>query len=274
MRMGPKIVVAMFLLIVWSLGSELARADDGIWQAASGKSIWHPAPGNSFDWQLTEPFDLRQPAEIPDLDLFDTPPGVIADLKRQGVRLICYINIGAWEEWRPDAGDFPDAVLGKGYDGWAGERWLDIRALDALAPLIRARMDLCRDKGFDGIEPDNIDGYDNATGFAIRRADQIRYNLWLAAEAHQRGLSIALKNAPQLLEDLAENYDWALLEDCHAQGWCNDLAPFVEAGKAVIAVEYTDQDPDWPEICQQAADAGVQTLLKTRDLTGWSMRCK
>jgi hypothetical protein len=55
-------------------------------------------------------------------------------------------------------------VIGNDYEGWPGEKWLDIRQIDQLAPIMRARLDACRAKGFDGIEPDNIDEYTNDTG--------------------------------------------------------------------------------------------------------------
>ena len=67
-------------------------------------------------------------------------------------------------------------------------------ALDVLGPLLEARMDLCRDKGFDAVEADNVDGYANRTGFPLTAADQLRFNRFLAAAAHARGLSIGLKN--------------------------------------------------------------------------------
>jgi hypothetical protein len=47
------------------------------------------------------------------------------------------------------------------------EKWLDIRRIDLLAPILRARLDLCNVKGFDAIEPDNIEIYDNNTGFPL-----------------------------------------------------------------------------------------------------------
>jgi len=243
----------------------------------AGDTLWRPSPADTFDWQLTEPFDFSRSVDILDLDLFDTTPETIAHLKSHGTRLVCYINAGAWEGWRTDQHAFPPSVLGKPYLNWEGERWLDIRLITALAPVMRARLDLCRDKGFDAVEPDNINAHDNDTGFAITRADQIRYNLWLAEEARARGLSIALKNAPDLIPELADHYDWALLEDCSAQHWCGELAPFVAAGKAVIAVEYTDQMEaglNWEEACASAAQSGMQTILKKRELDSWLTTCQ
>ena len=234
---------------------------------------WRPVPNSYFDWQLTEPFAFARATDVLDLDLFDADAKDIRALKARGIRLVCYINVGAWEDWRDDAQDFPPHVLGQAYEGWAGERWLDIRDIDALAPVLKARFDLCRAKGFDAIEPDNIDGYDTDTGFPITRAEQVRFNLWLARQAHDRGLSIALKNAPDLLPQLADVYDWALTEDCFVQIWCASLAPLVAAGKAVFAVEYTDQSLNWPDTCARAKALGISVILKNRALDGWLKRC-
>jgi endo-alpha-1,4-polygalactosaminidase (GH114 family) len=167
-------------------------------------------------------------------------------------------------------------VLGNDYEGWPGERWLDIRRIDLLAPIMRARLDLCRAKGFDGVEPDNVDGYANDTGFALTYGDQLAYNRWLADEAHARGLSIGLKNDAEQVGDLLTHFDWALTEDCFAQGWCGEVAPFVEAGKAVFAAEYTDEltvDRFLDGVCPQAEAMGFSAILKDRDLDAWRRGC-
>lgn len=186
-----------------------------------------------------------------DLDLFETEPQTIAELHAAGRRVICYISVGSWEEWRPDAAAFPPEVIGNRYEGWPGERWLDIRRVDVLEPILIARFRLCREKGFDAVEPDNIDGYDNDTGFAIGYDDQLRNNRWLAGQAHALGLSIGLKNDPGQAADLAAAFDCALTEDCYDQGWCDLMAPFLDAGKAVLVAEYTDTDADFAEACAE-----------------------
>jgi hypothetical protein len=114
---------------------------------------------------------------------------------------------------------------------------------------MRARLDQCRDKGFDGVEPDNIDGYTNDTGFPLTYADQIEHNKWLAAEAYQRELSIGLKNDPDQVADLLATFDWALTEDCFAEYCCDRLLPFVAAGKAVFSAEYTDTGTTTDRLC-------------------------
>ena len=85
--------------------------------------------------------------------------------------MVCYMNAGGWEEWRPDAGEFPTGIIGDYLDDWESERWLYVRRIDILASIIEARMNSCRDKGFDSIEPDNIDEFLNDTGFDLTYED-------------------------------------------------------------------------------------------------------
>jgi hypothetical protein len=235
---------------------------------------WIPEPGTSLQWQLTGlPVDLGVEAQAYDLDLFESDAATITALHARGSRVICYLSAGSLEDWRPDAIDFPQEVIGEKYAGWPGERWLDIRRIDLLAPLMAARLRLCRDKGFDAVEPDNVDGYTNDTGFPITEADQLRYNRWLASEAHALGLSIGLKNDPDQMADLVSDFDWALTEDCYDQGWCELASPFLQAGKAVFAAEYTDTGVDFDGACAQLQPAGFSLILKDRELTAWREVC-
>ena len=118
---------------------------------------WQPAPGTSWQWQLSGEIDTSFNVDMYDIDLFNTPASLISQLQADGHIVICYFSAGSWEDWRPDADQFPAAVLGDNLEGWPGERWLDIRRLDLLAPLMAARFDLAASKGCDGIEPDNIE---------------------------------------------------------------------------------------------------------------------
>ena len=131
-------------------------------------------------------------------------------------------------------------------------------------------MDLCRDKGFDGIEPDNVDGYTNDTGFLLTYEDQVTFNRWLAVGAHERGLSIGLKNDMDQIPDLLDDFDWALNEQCFQFDECETLAPFIEAGKPVFNVEY-ELEPD--EFCDEAVAMGFNSLKKNWDLDAWRHAC-
>jgi hypothetical protein len=236
--------------------------------------IWRPAVGVSWQWQLDNyPVDTSYPVGVYDVDLFETDATLVAALHAQGRKVICYISAGTWENWRPDATQFPASVIGKNDMGWAGEKWLDIRQINILAPIMRARLDMCRAKGFDAIEPDNIEGYDEDTGFPITYQDQLAYNLWLAGEAHARGLSIGLKNDADQVPDLLATFDWALAEDCFAFNWCDQFSPFIAAGKAVFDAEYTDTGIQLLDYCSRAQAMHFSAIMKHRNLDAYRQAC-
>ncbi|MCS6879501.1 MAG: endo alpha-1,4 polygalactosaminidase [Geminicoccaceae bacterium] len=242
-------------------------------RAPAGAEPWVPSQGLRFDVQFTRPFNFSRPVDFLDLDLFDTTAQTIASLKARGVRLACYINAGAWENWRPDAGRYPAEVLGRDYVGWPGERWVDIRRIDLLAPILEARLDLCRAKGFDTVDPDNLNGYENDTGFPLTAEDQLRFNRWLANAAHARGLSIGLKNTGLLADRLVNDFDWALVESCYTYNECQLYMPFRRARKAVFVIEYTQNRRQQARFCALNRNDGFGLVFKKRNLDGWLARC-
>ena len=181
------------------------------------------------------------------------------------------VTKSGWEDWRPDADQFPSSVLGNDLDGWPGEKWLDIRQLDALGPLMAARLDLAAQKGCDGVEPDNVEGYANDSGFPLTGEDQLAYNRWLVEQAHARGLSVGLKNDLEQIPDLLAYYDWALNEQCFQYEECQLLLPFVQANKAVFGVEYELEPADF---CTQANAMNFDFLKKHRELDAWRLTCR
>ena len=148
-------------------------------------------------------------------------------------------------------------------DGWAGERWLDIRNITALAPIMRARLDLCKQKGFDGVEFDNVDGYNNDSGFPLTANDQLQYNIFLANEAHKRGLTAALKNDLDQVPILVNYFDYAVNEQCFQYGECNTLMPFINKGKPVFNVEYSGTNS---VIFKKANALNFNTIKKSLNL--------
>ena len=198
---------------------------------------------------------------------------VVETLHGQGRKVIGYLSVGSREDWRPDAPHFPPELLGNDYEGWPGEKWLDIRRIDLLAPIMRARLDLCKMKGFDAVEPDNIEVYDNDTGFAITYADQLAYARWLSEEAHARGLAIGLKNAADMVADALPFFDFFITEDCFVQGWYRQVLPFIAAGKAVFAAEYTDTGVDFQAACAWGQAHAIRFIQKNRILTAFRNTC-
>lgn len=236
---------------------------------AAAPAFWRPAATATLHIQFTGlPLDPRAAADVYDLDLWDTSAATVRQLRARGSRAVCYFSAGTVEDWRPDAPSFPRQVVGRPYVGWPGERWLDL-----LAPLMRARLDRCRALGFDGVDPDNLDGYGTITGYALTRGDALRYARWLAREAHARGLSIGLKNVPELAAELEPHFDWAITEDCAAQGWCAELRPFARSGKPIWMLEYVGAGVTLAGVCREARKHGFFAVLKRRALDGWSRGC-
>jgi len=232
---------------------------------------WVPTPGTSWQWQLTGEIDTSFDVQMYDIDLFDAPDGIIESLHTDGRIVICYFSAGSWEEWRPDAGLFPDSVKGNDLEGWPGEKWLDIRQLDVLGPIMEARLDLAVQKGCDGVEPDNVDGFTNETGFPLTSRHQLAYNTWVANQAHARGLSVGLKNDLEQIPNLLPLFDWALNEQCFQYDECERLIPFIQAGKAVFGVEY-ELPPE--NFCPQANAMNFDFLKKHLQLDAWQVACR
>ncbi|MBD0709636.1 MULTISPECIES: endo alpha-1,4 polygalactosaminidase [unclassified Streptomyces] len=235
--------------------------------AAAGR--WRPRPGLTWQWQLNGKVDPSVDVAVYDIDAFENTAEDVARLHRAGRKVICYVNVGAWEKYRPDHAAFPDSVLG-GPNGWNGERWLDIRRTEVLRPLMERRFDMCRDKGFDAVEPDLVEGYAADTGFPITARDQLRYNRMIAEIAHERGLSVGLKNDLEQIPQLLDHFDFAVNEECAQFGECARLAPFVAAGKAVFHVEYEESTSDF---CPQARELRLSSMLKRLELGVWRDPC-
>jgi hypothetical protein len=231
---------------------------------------WVPPPNTTWQWQLTTPVDRSVNAQMYDIDLFDNPASVVADLHAAGRHVVCYVDVGTFEPGRPDSAAFPSSVVGKELPDWPGEHWFDIRRLDVLGPILKRRLDLCVQKGFDAVEPDNVDAYANDSGFPLKAADQLRFNRYIARAAHARGLSVGLKNDLDQAAALEPDFDWALNEQCFQYTECDRLQPFVRAGKAVFVAEY-ELDP--AVFCPQAKAAGLMAMRKHVELDAWREPC-
>ncbi len=200
---------------------------------------WYkPTLETSWQWQLQGDINTSYDVDMYDIDLFDNNTTVIKSLQDDGKKVICYFSGGSYEEWRDDAADFPEEVLGNELDGWAGERWLDIRS-DVVKNIMLARLDVAVFKGCDGVEPDNMDGYTNTPGFDLTAQNQLNYNIFMANAAHERGLSIGLKND---LNQIVE------------------LEPYFDANKPVFNAEYSQKYVDNSDGNQDALCTSSQSL--------------
>lgn len=239
-----------------------------------------PAPATSFQVQLQgDKIDTTVEADLFAVD-WQVSPQVVADLKARGRRVFCYISVGSWEDYRPDKRRFPARVLGDEYGGYPDERWLDIRRVGVLEPIMTARMARCQRMGVDGVWFDNVDGFSepDGTGFRISSDQQLTYNATLANDAHQMGLSAAFNNDPKQAAQMVAYFDWVLYElgrddvrSCFYNSSCQRLQPFHDAGKATFILEY--KRSRMAAFCGMAVSRGFNGIVKKLDLTAFRAPC-
>ena len=237
------------------------------------QAIAAPLPGVDWDWQLSG--SIAPPTGI--LAFGADPDSVtraqITALNDAGVYTICYVSVGTMETYRDDVELFPDEVIGKRYEDWPNEYFLDIRDEYSLPHIMGLRFFDCKLKGFQAVEPDNLDVYTNDSGFDLSRADILRYIRILVRGAHDNNLEIGQKNVPELTPDLVGMMDFVITESCYQDRWCDAVSAYVTAGKPVFDAEYSDRPINWSRACAEARNLGISMILKNRDLTAGRKTC-
>ncbi len=230
----------------------------------TGGDWYQPSAQTTWQWQLKDTLNTSYDVSVYDIDLFDTSVSQIADLQDAGFKVICYFSAGSYEDWRADAGSFPNKVLGDTLDGWEDERWLNI-ASEAVRKIMYARLELAQQKGCDGVEPDNVDGYVNNSGFNLTYHQQLMFNRYIANSAHELGLSVGLKNDLDQVADLLDYFDFSVNEQCFEYDECEYLTPFIDANKAVFNAEYdqtyVDDSTARTALCSAANSLQFSTLV-------------
>ncbi|EPS36898.1 hypothetical protein H072_9522 [Dactylellina haptotyla CBS 200.50] len=246
-------------------------------QRPSGTAVpqWQPTAGET--WQITlvrPPNNTDSSVGAFDIDLFDNSLAFFANLKLKGHKVICYFSAGSYEDWRPDAKNFTKKDYGKAMNNWAGEWWLDTNSQN-VRDIMANRIELAQSKGCDAIDPDNINGYQNPTGFNLTEKDAISFLEFMATEAHQRGLAIGLKNGGALVADVVEFMDFCVQESCVAYDECGPYREFLEYNSPVFHIEYPDEsNMTVAEICSPKSGAeGFSTIIKHLILDDWTEYC-
>jgi hypothetical protein len=273
--------------------------------ASPAHLLWSPAVDTPWQWMIDHALDINNPKDMgltdPNGKTLSTPAPLMYDidgffngqdpkcnirdkhgvcvtgdndavnqLHAMGKKVVCYIDTGVYEGYRPDAYKFPSSVIGSADSGWNGSSWLDIRRTDILFPIMDARIKMCKDKGYDSIEPDEMVNYSNESGFPLTYQDQLTYNRGIAQIAHRYGISIALKDDPEQAADLVDDFDWMLDEQCYEYSECSLLNPFTEAGKAVFDVEYKVA---YSTFCADAISRKINAMQMPLNLDGGRWPC-
>jgi len=269
LRLGPHSFAAKVVNRAGSTTATFTWAVTALPAPAACPSCFHPphldATGipMTWDWQLSDSGRqlVYRNVDMLDIDGFENSASDVGAVHaRPGRTLphevaICYLSLGSWENFRPDADAWPAAAIGLPLAGYPDEHWVDVRQLSALRPVIQRRLQQCATKGFDGVEIDNIDGWSNASGLPLTQADAEAWLAAIANQAHDDHLFVLWKNDPLSASFGVRYFDGALSEQCYSFSECTPaqesgfhgcnlttnrcgVQVFTDAGKWVGEVEY------------------------------------
>jgi hypothetical protein len=203
----------------------------------SPKTVRLPPVHAGFDYQIGGAYPPPDGVRIVARDRTAEPA--------RGMYNICYVN--AFQAQPDERDDWPADLLlrdKKGkvvVDGDWDEALLDIGTpakRKRVAARINQWIDGCADKGYDAVEPDNLDSYTRSRRL-LSADDATSFIRLLSAHAHARGLAIAQKNTVELAGQRARTgLDFAVAEECGEYDECGEYAEAFD--DRVVVVEYTD----------------------------------
>lgn len=206
--------------------------------SADTGQIQLPPVAAQFDYQLGGAYTPPAGVKIVSRDSSAAPVA--------GIYNVCYINSF---QAQPDATDWwqsnhPDLLL-HSKDGslvidqnW-DEALLDISTSakqTELAQIEYGWIDACAKKGFQAIEPDNLDSYSRSDNL-LTMDENAAFATLLARHAHDDGLAIGQKNTVDLLSKHQQiGFDFAVTEQCGTYDECGQYADAYS--DHVLDVEY------------------------------------
>jgi hypothetical protein len=212
-----------------------------------------------------------------EIDGFESTKEQVDAIKAQGTKAICYISAGTAEDFRPDFAEFKKIpnTIGNAYPNFEGDYFINTNHWRDFFPVMKKRIQMCKDKGFDYVDFDVIDSYDvdpEEMGFRLSQETQTDYITALTKAAHESELKTVQKNATELAAKLEPHFDALLTEECVRLDFCGDAEPYVAAGKPVFNVEYPESWKDKPfsreSVCDVSDKTKVRTILSTLALDG------
>ncbi|MBI1857377.1 endo alpha-1,4 polygalactosaminidase [Candidatus Saccharibacteria bacterium] len=244
-------------------------------------------PNSRFAWLLQgapneKVMDAESGPKVYDFDYLNSNATQIASIKAKGITVICYFSAGTDEDWRPDHSQFlPGDTFGQ-LPGWEGELIVDTRSANVRS-IMYNRIQTMSSLGCDGIEPDNVDAYTNASNIPLNETTTLDYLQFLTNTGHSFNLSVALKNSGDLVNKNLPNgksvisaHDFAIVEQCYEYNECDTYKPFVNANKAVFVIEYKGGASSWPTSasCKDASIKNYDAYLMNLDLNGPRTPCR
>ena len=269
--------------------------------AAAATDWWHPPLGSQpWQWELSHPLDLSnardmgtddtlpdgQPAPPPviyDIDGIINPAATVTRLHAMGKHVVCYIEVGAAGNYYSAADEGISTtyyqqlqtagVFGHKVPGYP-ERYLDIRSPKTVRIIEAMIQQQCAAKGFDAVETDIDEEYDDPSGLPLTKAMEESYMTKLAGDMHRLGLAWWIKNPDDTGDSYATDMyplaDAVLTEQCNQYSSCGLLSAYV-GHKAVFNAEYHLRPADF---CPSDDARGFNGARFNLALTGVRQPCR
>jgi hypothetical protein len=259
-RRKLKLGVAMTAVAIVALGVGIGTANAGTrspWHSAQPHpssptrpvptkvtptaGTWSPPPANAvFDYQIGGSYAPPSGVTVVSRDSAATPAA--------GLYNICYVNAfqaqpgdeSWWKTNHPglllrDAKGNP--VVDQDWDELLLDFSTDAKRAE-LTTIVGGWMAQCAAKGFQAVEPDNLDSYTRSKGL-LTQSQAMAYATSLATRAHAVGLAVGQKNTAELSSATvkATGFDFAVAEECADFDECG--AYTASYGNNVIVIEYS-----------------------------------
>jgi hypothetical protein len=213
---------------------------------ASAQAVTLPPANGQFDYQIGGAYTPQASVAIVDRDRTASPVA--------GKYNVCYINAfqaqvedAAW--WKAHHDNLLLKTSAGKYvidPGW-GEILFDLRTAtnrSQLANIESVWMRDCGSRGFQAVEPDNLDSWTRSKGL-LTKAQAISFATLLARRAHTANLAIAQKNTSEIAAQGVGQigFDFAIAEECQVYTGnfgreCDDYMHYY--GNQVYEIEYPD----------------------------------
>jgi hypothetical protein len=226
-----------------------------------------PPANGRFDYQIGGAYRPSTSVRIVDRDRLDRPA--------RGRYNVCYVNAFQTQPadirwWKAKHGDL---LLRKANGRYVVDGEWDEILLDTSTAAKRARLasivggwiNRCASRGYDAVEPDNLDSYSRSSK-RLTRKDNVLFAKALARRAHAAGLAIAQKNDPSIApKGRRIGFDFAIAEECQVYDECG---AFTSAyGRRVYELEYVDNGgaANFARACK-ARGAKISIVYRDRDV--------
>lgn len=277
MRMENRVLGKLLLVAVVALlaacggstdgGGTDAGGDGGGGGGTDGGEVTLPPANGKFDYQIGGAYPPSDDVSVLDRDRNDSP---IA-----GKYNVCYVNAF---QTQPDEFDWwkanhEDLLLENARgelvedESW-NEILLDTSSVEkraAILEIVGGWIDACAAKGFQAIEPDNLDSWTRSQGL-LSQEHNVELAKLLVARAHAAGLAIAQKNTSELAPlHAAIGFDFAIAEECH---WYDECDAYSAAyGALWFEIEYTDSGgaANFQDACDARGDS-TSIIYRDRDV--------